>query len=225
MTDTPPTDRPLTAGDVPMLREGDVIKHDRGPTGTVSRITGSHIFMAREGLPDIGDFHSGFTFVSRPATSAASEGGKFRKKPVVIDAFEMRAEIYGDRSAWPQWLEDAWNLERGAEGSIQNYGVSPLRDGPLQIVTLEGLHNVQAGDWIIRGVKGELYPCKPDVFALTYEPAALASLPVSERERELEGALREIEAMCPATCETSLAHDMAQIAHQALTAQPAGEGK
>lgn len=95
---------------------------------------------------------------------------QYRKKPVVIEAFEMKAEVYGDRSAWPQWLEEAWNLDRGAEGSIQNYGVNPLRDGPLQIVTLEGLHNVQIGDWIIQGVKGELYPCKPDIFAATYEP-------------------------------------------------------
>lgn len=39
----------------------------------------------------------------------------------------------------------------------------------LEIVTLEGKHLVSWGDWIIRGVKGELYPCKPDIFAATYE--------------------------------------------------------
>lgn len=41
--------------------------------------------------------------------------------------------------------------------------------GALRIVTLEGIHRCDFGDWIIRGVKGELYPCKPDIFAATYE--------------------------------------------------------
>ena len=48
-------------------------------------------------------------------------------------------------------------------------------NGPFLLVgikTLEGLHAAISGDWIIRGIKGELYPCKPDIFALTYEPAA-----------------------------------------------------
>jgi hypothetical protein len=43
-------------------------------------------------------------------------------------------------------------------------------DGSLNIVTLEGVMRADPGDWIIRGVKGELYPCKPDIFAATYEP-------------------------------------------------------
>lgn len=41
----------------------------------------------------------------------------------------------------------------------------------LVIPTLEGDHHASVGDWIIRGVKGEFYPCKPDIFAATYEPA------------------------------------------------------
>ena len=41
----------------------------------------------------------------------------------------------------------------------------------LYIGTLEGIHRAEPGDYIIRGVKGELYPCKPDIFAATYEPA------------------------------------------------------
>jgi hypothetical protein len=43
--------------------------------------------------------------------------------------------------------------------------------GALEIDTLEGTMRGEVGDWIIKGVKGELYPCKPDVFATTYEPA------------------------------------------------------
>jgi hypothetical protein len=50
-------------------------------------------------------------------------------------------------------------------------------DNGLDIHTLEGVMHAQTGDWIIRGVKGEFYPCKPDVFALTYEPAAAAPTP------------------------------------------------
>ena len=47
-------------------------------------------------------------------------------------------------------------------------------DGTLTITTLEGDHRANEGDYIIRGVKGELYPCKPDIFASTYEPVCSA---------------------------------------------------
>lgn len=79
---------------------------------------------------------------------------KFRKKPVVIEAVQNRAlnEI-------PQWLEDARN-----GGSVRH-----LPDGSISIATLEGVMFANPGDWIIRGVKGELYPCKPDIFEATYE--------------------------------------------------------
>lgn len=43
--------------------------------------------------------------------------------------------------------------------------------GGLEILTLEGKMTADVGDWIIRGVKGEFYPCKPDIFEATYEPA------------------------------------------------------
>ena len=46
-----------------------------------------------------------------------------------------------------------------------------VEDGLLKIKTLEGVMTAQRGDWIILGVAGELYPCKPDIFATTYEPA------------------------------------------------------
>ena len=43
--------------------------------------------------------------------------------------------------------------------------------GPIKIFTLEGVMTANVGDWIIKGVKGEFYPCKPDIFDATYEPA------------------------------------------------------
>lgn len=78
----------------------------------------------------------------------------FRKKPVVIQAVQWdgRADLLSDFM-----------------GSSPRFG-----DGPngysVYIDTLEGEHRADPGDWIIRGVKGEYYPCKPDIFEATYEP-------------------------------------------------------
>jgi hypothetical protein len=88
---------------------------------------------------------------------------KFQKKPVVIEAFEFTAEAKGDEHSWPSWLKDASKKRRDIPGAFYNSEFGFL------INTLEGKHTVSEGDWIIRGVKGELYPCKPDIFDLTYE--------------------------------------------------------
>ena len=93
---------------------------------------------------------------------------KFRKKPIVIEAFQMTAKAAGSRAGWPKWLYEAW--EQGAgEGGLWADPDNP--DNPEQLVvgTLEGVHHVTWDDWIIQGVKGELYPCKPDIFDATYE--------------------------------------------------------
>lgn len=85
---------------------------------------------------------------------------QYRKKPVVIEAWQ---NVAGAPQA-PHWLQG--HGEYGA---------------PLIISTLEGMMRADPGDWIIRGVKGELYPCKPDIFAATYEavdpPAPRRGLP------------------------------------------------
>lgn len=81
---------------------------------------------------------------------------KFCKKPVVIEAIRYTGEN----------ITDIWD-EFGA-GSI--YG--PVEHDPCAyILTLEGRMTVQVGDWIIKGVQGEFYPCKPDIFEATYEDA------------------------------------------------------
>jgi hypothetical protein len=77
----------------------------------------------------------------------------FRKKPVVIEA-----ECYDGTD---ESLEKISSM--GGTREIRKYP-----DG-LYIATLEGTMRANIGDWIIRGVKGELYPCKPDIFAATYE--------------------------------------------------------
>lgn len=79
---------------------------------------------------------------------------KFRKKPVVIEAFQYRTGEQDYRLA----------------SDVIAGNVSYPEDGTMLIRTLEGEMIARSGDWIIRGVKGELYPVKPDIFAATYEP-------------------------------------------------------
>jgi hypothetical protein len=76
---------------------------------------------------------------------------KFRKKPVVIEAWQN----VKDGPLYPDWL--------------LGKGVGAVGDR-LMIDTLEGTMAANPGDWIIKGVKGEVYPCKPDIFEATYEP-------------------------------------------------------
>lgn len=97
---------------------------------------------------------------------------KYRKKPVVIEAVQL---------TWQNWNEmcEFAGVGRLEEGKPQGCHIGP--DGkPLKetenseklgllIPTLEGLMIGSEGDWIIRGIKGELYPCKPDIFEATYE--------------------------------------------------------
>lgn len=76
---------------------------------------------------------------------------KFRKKPVVIEAFRFLIDEV------PQWWSDSLNVK-----------IDVLHHEAV-IETLEGTMRASLGDWIIKGVKGELYPCKPDIFEATYE--------------------------------------------------------
>lgn len=76
---------------------------------------------------------------------------KFRKKPIVVEAFRW---LHDEA---PEW----WTKAKGV-------GVS-VRTESLFIPTPEGIMTANRGDYIIQGVKGEIYPCKPDIFELTYE--------------------------------------------------------
>lgn len=88
---------------------------------------------------------------------------KFRKKPIVIEAFLWTGGP--DQTEDPEWICDAI---RAGTVRFLNSGTPSV---VMRIDTLEGTMTAVPGEWIIRGVKGEIYPCKPDVFALTYEPA------------------------------------------------------
>jgi len=88
----------------------------------------------------------------------------FRKKPVCIEAWQFQGEW---REEAPDWLRDRQD--------IVFYGGAG-RATHVNIETLEGVMSANLNDWIIRGVHGELYPCKPDIFAATYD----AELPGDE---------------------------------------------
>lgn len=82
----------------------------------------------------------------------------YRKKPVAIRAWQFTKE----------------NYDEGVPLEFRNKSVSlwSQHGGRIiggEIETLEGVHTVSENDWIIMGVKGEFYPCKPDIFELTYE--------------------------------------------------------
>lgn len=77
---------------------------------------------------------------------------KFRKKPVIIDAV--------------QWIGD--NFIEIDNFITVNHKTFPA-DGIIEIPTLEGVMIASKGDWVIKGVNGEFYPCKPDIFDKTYE--------------------------------------------------------
>ena len=81
---------------------------------------------------------------------------KFRKKPVVIEAEQYDGSL--------ESVNKILKLDKWDTNSIV------LSDKCLTINTLEGKMRADIGDWIIKGVQGELYPCKPDIFEATYEP-------------------------------------------------------
>jgi len=108
----------------------------------------------------------------------------FRKKPVMIEAVQFfgldvaesgRYNIHFDtKEELPKWLRDALIDETIFAALTDNIEF-------VYVKTEEGLMEAAEGDWIIRGVKGEIYPCKPDIFAMTYEP-------VDEQDVEVTGA-------------------------------------
>ena len=99
---------------------------------------------------------------------------KFRKKPVVIEAVKVTAADYNPA------IENPWDgcpfseVTAWLEAAIEDNILVPHNRGSTDyaswdIKTAEGTMTAGPGEWIIRGIKGELYPCKPDIFAATYE--------------------------------------------------------
>lgn len=112
---------------------------------------------------------------------------KFRKRPVEIDAIEFKGTLSSAHDVW------SW--------SGRDPAISIVAGRSIRIQTLEGWMLASPGDWIIRGVKGELYPCKPDIFAATYEavdPADLGPLTeVEKAEQAKRCSCRGFDDLCP----------------------------
>ena len=101
--------------------------------------------------------------------------GRFSKRRVVIEAVQFTGDNEQDVVEWGGVTEDGANI------------VPSTVEQCLIIPTLEGEMRANVGDWIIRGLKGELYPCRPDIFEMTYEPAdspAPSTGPVDPRNGE-----------------------------------------
>jgi len=108
---------------------------------------------------------------------------KFRKKPVVIEAFQwFENGDHPDDDCFRKFRDTGKIPEEPREGKVVRYFRPPDFDGQSVcaycgkilhdhgwVDTLEGGHTVCPGDWIITGIKGERYPCKPDIFEQTYE--------------------------------------------------------
>lgn len=116
---------------------------------------------------------------------------RFRKKPVEVEARRL-----------PVWDDDEGAVEEGDVAAYLNecldvaewcggeshmmleeherYEGAPVAGPHLVIPTLEGPHIASPGDWIIQGVQGEFYPCKPDIFEATYEPVEASAAPESK---------------------------------------------
>jgi hypothetical protein len=84
---------------------------------------------------------------------------QYRKKPVVIDAMQWLGE---------QSFDELYGFTNADENN-RRVGMKDGRGNVAQIVTMEGIMDAQPGDFIIKGIKGEFYPCKPDIFQATYE--------------------------------------------------------
>jgi hypothetical protein len=102
---------------------------------------------------------------------------RFRKKPVEIEAWQWVSDKpETEAQAIVEWMEENW----ASDGGRPNYdpmvsgGCGPHGEdwGCLEIDTLEGTMEVSPYDFVIRGVQGEFYPCKPDIFAATYDEVA-----------------------------------------------------
>lgn len=93
---------------------------------------------------------------------------KFRKKPVIIEAVQFDGRNFTEILLFMG--KDESKVKCSAPPQQMEYDKDIPDEAYYMIIpTLEGDHKAQRNDWIIKGVKGEFYPCKPDIFEQTYE--------------------------------------------------------
>jgi len=91
-----------------------------------------------------------------------------KRRPDLIEAFQLTRESRLSDSDWPNWLHKAWHTPCATVGSLYPSKESP-EDKRLMLGTIDGPQLVYLGDWLIRDAKGEIYSCKPEVFKALYE--------------------------------------------------------
>jgi hypothetical protein len=114
---------------------------------------------------------------------------RFRKKPVEINAWRASEMMLAAKFRWddlPKAIRNAYDRGEVAFG-----------DDGVAITTLEGTMKAHHDDWIIEGVMGELYPCKPDIFASTYEPVVEAAEPLVPTDQSLGPSLHINKTVIP----------------------------
>jgi hypothetical protein len=93
---------------------------------------------------------------------------KYRKKPIVVEAYRITEAARLCYADWPEWLKEAWDKSDDEIGSVY-----PSRDYDndcrIYVKTLEGAYLIEWDAYIIKGIEGELYPCRGDIFERTYE--------------------------------------------------------
>lgn len=124
-----------------------------------------------------------------------SKPQRFRKKPVVIEAMQwpVKAQIEADTYEVRCRIAAVHRWVNGNGGRTE---VKPAPDIHVVVDTPEGEMRISPGDWIIRGVAGEFYPCKPDIFDATYEAVSRMTDSLPERMREAAEVLEEATARC-----------------------------
>ena len=91
---------------------------------------------------------------------------KYIKKPVQIETIQLTKENIVEVF---DFLDEANYKETKSAEELEDFNQMMLKQGYIEIETLEGIMKASFGDYIIKGVKGEFYPCKPDIFQATYE--------------------------------------------------------
>jgi len=152
---------------------------------------------------------------------------KFQKKPLIVEAFQLTEASRNDNSGWPEWMHEAWNKSQIDVGAVYpaGYPVNPGLD-PLKLNLEPGVAVIPFGDWIIRGLGGELYPCSDAVFVASYDP--VDDVVEAEAEAEIEAVVEapvvdpEPEPVVEAPVETPVlvTEDPAPVVEEAAVVEP-----
>ena len=94
---------------------------------------------------------------------------RYTKLPITIEAIQFNGGNASDIARWVDPMVSENELPEGWWIAADGNGAG------LMVPTTEGVMRADIGDWIIKGVKGEFYPCKPDIFAMSYRPVVSAS--------------------------------------------------